>query len=916
MIRHAGKRGPDMSEFWNDKRLADVIEQALATPDIAQEFARLTAARQARMRSRVQDLRPRIVEAALADVQEQERDRAQLARIEAEVESLNAERGLLLRILSGGLVVFFGLAFFGVIGASIWAGGVGKLLALLLQPLPLAGVVVLALVLGAAIWIYGRRSDEAAQLTQALRKARADALQLEAIRQRIRDAEQRALAQGALAAAAAWRRAFAEFLKPRYAMQFVAGDTPGLNTAFNPHLVVETPARQRLLEMFEELRGANIGLAGPRGAGKSTLIQSLCAPHVETIGSRSALTLAVSAPVEYQARDFMLHLFASVCHRVLERLDPAYRRFDAGHRLLPPLAMRRDLLRALLSTALVGLVAGTLLVFISLALAVATAGAPAGVDSPAAAASAPAVAASAALSGASAASAPSSAGPALAKPASAAASAPDMAASLAASAAASAPTSPAAPAFEVKRAEAPSTPVHKVMAAMGLTPPALLAAALALGLGGVVLLSSVALKVRDMRRQAAPRAPAAPARPAAPAARDADADTGDNPLLGGWRWLRRLYADLADAAPAQAADALAVQAQHWLQEIKFQQSWTMGWSGALKMPFGLEGGANQARSMAQQQMSLPEVADSFTKFLTDVAQRYVVVIGIDELDKIESDEKAQRFLNDIKVVFGAPGVFFLVSVSEDAMSQFERRGLPFRDAFDSAFDEVIAVQPLDFESARLMLSERVIGLPVPFQALCWVMSGGVARELVRTARDLAEALRQAAPGTACDLADIAASLVRAEVLRKARAVARACERLATSADAVLLLRQVDELPRLDPLTPQALALAHTGLRQGLAPVPGRRRGAAADDAAQPAVAALARELSAYLLLLAAVLDFFDSRTLNPARLHAALNRGAADAGWLEMLPAALRLLAVHPDLARDRILGFLARSQSTLVVAP
>ena len=117
------------------------------------------------------------------------------------------------------------------------------------------------------------------------------------------------------------------------------------------------------------------------------------------------------------------------------------------------------------------------------------------------------------------------------------------------------------------------------------------------------------------------------------------------------------------------------EAQGWLTEIKFQQSYTMGWSGALKTPLGLEGSINQARSLARLQMSLPEIVDAFMHFLGKVAATQTVLIGIDELDKIESDEKAQSFLNDIKVVFGAFNVFYLVSVSENAMSQFERRGL-------------------------------------------------------------------------------------------------------------------------------------------------------------------------------------------------------------------------------------------------
>jgi len=77
-----------------------------------------------------------------------------------------------------------------------------------------------------------------------------------------------------------------------------------------------------------------------------------------------------------------------------------------------------------------------------------------------------------------------------------------------------------------------------------------------------------------------------------------------------------------------------------------------------------------------------------------MAESRQVVIGIDELDKIQSAEEAVQFVDDIKSIFGIPGCFFLISISDDALADFERRGLPFRNAFDSAFDEVIALNYL------------------------------------------------------------------------------------------------------------------------------------------------------------------------------------------------------------------------------
>jgi hypothetical protein len=80
--------------------------------------------------------------------------------------------------------------------------------------------------------------------------------------------------------------------------------------------------------------------------------------------------------------------------------------------------------------------------------------------------------------------------------------------------------------------------------------------------------------------------------------------------------------------------------------------------------------------------------ENFRGYVRGLTERHYLVIGIDELDKMESDQTARQFLNDIKGVFGVRNCFYLVSMSEDAMSSFERRGLPFRDVFDSSFDAI------------------------------------------------------------------------------------------------------------------------------------------------------------------------------------------------------------------------------------
>lgn len=137
-------------------------------------------------------------------------------------------------------------------------------------------------------------------------------------------------------------------------------------------------------------------------------------------------------------------------------------------------------------------------------------------------------------------------------------------------------------------------------------------------------------------------------------------------------------------------------------------------------------------------MTLPEIVTAIRHFLSLAAISGRVVIGIDELDKMESEESAMGFLNDIKGIFGVPNCFFLISISEDAMSAFERRGLPFRDAFDSSLDEVVRLPGLTFEEAERLLNRRVLEVPVPFKQLLFAFSGGLARDLIRGARTLVQ----------------------------------------------------------------------------------------------------------------------------------------------------------------------------------
>jgi len=443
----------------------------------------------------------------------------------------------------------------------------------------------------------------------------------------------------------ALREIINDFMTPRYDMTLSGVNAQGLSEVFDTAYEISTPARQKLHRMLERMPGGSIGIAGPRGAGKTTLIRSFCRTTEQELKEKPVLPVMMAAPTDYDARDFLLHLFSTVCHEVLRKDG-----FD-GQRLL-----ERQVRQPVASST--GLHVGYGLWRISRYVA--------------------------------------AAGVLLMVAAFGVTSfilveqqAPVQLARESEEVAASTPGLSNETQGSPERAEASlgaggqdeSLQVIKnFIDVMGIKPGAIFMFGAVLALVGFV--GNRMRPVQALRRE-------------------------------------------EEAEPDLSDKALSKEALRLLKDMKFQQSHTSGWSGSLKLPIGLGAGVNQASSLARQPLSVPEIVDKYQGFIEQITERYSPIIGIDELDKMSSEDAAHRFLNEIKVVFGQANVFYLVSVSESAISSFERRGLPFRDVFDSSFDDIVYVDYLDVASAKRLLLRRVIGMPVPFLCLCHCLSGGL-----------------------------------------------------------------------------------------------------------------------------------------------------------------------------------------------
>jgi hypothetical protein len=257
-------------------------------------------------------------------------------------------------------------------------------------------------------------------------------------------------------------------------------------------------------------------------------------------------------------------------------------------------------------------------------------------------------------------------------------------------------------------------------------------------------------------------------------------------------------------------------AENWYRKVKFQQSYTTGWSGTVTLspsalPVQAQAGRSGSRVVSQVSMSIPEIVAGFGSF-TDILRRpqkpvgtedwdfdapagtggrgagappdpqpVPVVIGIDEVDKIEDPRTAQAFFNQIKGLFGDASCLFLISISDDAMAAYERRGLPLRDAFDSSLSTVIALSLLTRQEARKLIGSRLVRVTEPSADVLYVLSGGLPRELVRLIRRAVDLQRDLAASAGADqepsrtlppvpLDDLAVTLIADQVAAQRRAV--------------------------------------------------------------------------------------------------------------------------------------------------
>jgi hypothetical protein len=300
-------------------------------------------------------------------------------------------------------------------------------------------------------------------------------------------------------------------------------------------------------------------------------------------------------------------------------------------------------------------------------------------------------------------------------------------------------------------------------------------------------------------------------------------------VVAGWRTRQALL-------EARGVLTLATDAQARLEKLHFQRTKTHGYVGTLGGPMGTGVNVSSGESLTEQMMTMPELVDDYCDFvervvaaleqvisakngrtrkskkgnyrppnpgLQDVEVR--LVIGIDEMDQIEDIRAADLFLAELQSVFGTSNCVYLISVSPKALAAADEFEVPTRNSASAIFDEMVWVEPLDLPTARNLLNQRVIGFQDRFIELCYVLSGGLPKDLLRIARTISP-IKTGTSGATPELADAAAAAITAELdglAHRAMADAVSLELVAASGLLKLLsdnLRQISQSRSLSRTT--------------------------------------------------------------------------------------------------------------------
>ena len=329
--------------------------------------------------------------------------------------------------------------------------------------------------------------------------------------------------------------------------RLIEKNAPGLWAIMNATYEVPTETKRKVERLISSLSGGSIGVAGPRGVGKSTLLTAICHPQRREFQNQPALTILTSVPVKYDSKEFVLHLYSQICKKVIQLetnnrpqqmknlMKSAQKRISLGFQQM--FHSYRQLFLFILIASSIGLAVAYSVSFGNIL-------------------------------------------------------------------------------GEYREV------IHNISRILFFVSI----------LYFLISFESTFI-LRELTRTK----------------RDEEGDLSEQ---------------------------ITNEAEKRLDEINFQMSFSEGWSGGLKLPESIqfiESSADFRNTKTRNKLILPEIIHDYRYFISLISQKYKILIGIDELDKITKTEVAQQFLNETKAIFGIQNCFYLVSISDNALSNFEKK---------------------------------------------------------------------------------------------------------------------------------------------------------------------------------------------------------------------------------------------------
>lgn len=173
-------------------------------------------------------------------------------------------------------------------------------------------------------------------------------------------------------------------------------------------------------------------------------------------------------------------------------------------------------------------------------------------------------------------------------------------------------------------------------------------------------------------------------------------------------------------------------------DLEAEYTLTHEHSGELKPSRFLGLGARSSATLSRKPLTTPGLIDRFIEYVRiGVVPAYTrVVIAIDELDRVVQTEKIRDFLRRVKSLLTVPGVYYIMSISEDVVESFQLRSISSKGEADSAFTELVRLPPLSTMESLAFLAQSGKQIIEPLGCALAVLSAGIPRDLVRYRRRL------------------------------------------------------------------------------------------------------------------------------------------------------------------------------------